>query len=69
MKYSRTVEGYTKKTKSKKFYSIQMGTIHYKICQNLSFLCSLEYEAVCIEILHHCSIASLAISKILFRIF
>jgi hypothetical protein len=48
--------GYMKLTKSDKFYSLEMCTIHYKICQNLSFLCSLKYEVVCIEILHHCSI-------------
>jgi hypothetical protein len=43
---------YTKWTKTEKFYSIQIWTIHYKIYQ-LLFFCSLEYEAVCIEILHH----------------
>jgi hypothetical protein len=39
-----------------KIRSFEMCTIHYKICQNLLFLCSLKYEVVCIEILHHCNI-------------
>jgi hypothetical protein len=48
--------GYTKLRKSDKFCSLEMCTIHYKIYQNLLFLCSLEYEVVYIDILHHCSI-------------
>jgi hypothetical protein len=47
---------FTKLTKSDKFNSPEMCTIHYKFYQNLLFLYSLEYEVVCIEILHHCSI-------------
>jgi hypothetical protein len=33
-----------------------MCTIHYKICQKLLFLFSVEYKVVCIDILHHYSI-------------
>jgi hypothetical protein len=33
---------YTKLTKSEKIYSTEVCTIHYKICQYLLFLCSLE---------------------------
>jgi hypothetical protein len=33
---------YTKLRKSEKFYSTEVRTIHYKICQYLLFLCSLE---------------------------
>jgi hypothetical protein len=42
--------------KSDKINSLEIYSIHYKICQNLSFLCSLKYKVVCIELLHHCSI-------------
>jgi hypothetical protein len=37
-------------TKSDNFHSLEICTILYKICKNLSFLCILEYEVVCIEI-------------------
>jgi hypothetical protein len=43
--------GYTKMTKLTKLYSIEMCTIHYIICQILSFLCRLEYKVFHIEIL------------------
>jgi hypothetical protein len=50
------VIGYTKLTNFDKVSSLEICTIHYKICQNLLFLCSLEYKVVSIEILYHCSI-------------
>jgi hypothetical protein len=40
--------GYTKMTK---LYSVEICTIHYIICHILSFLCSLEYKVLHIEIL------------------
>jgi hypothetical protein len=42
--------------KIREIYSLDMCTIHYKICRNLLLLCSLEYEIVCTEILDHCRI-------------
>jgi hypothetical protein len=42
--------------KSDKINSLEIYSIHYKICQNLSVLCSLTYKVACIELLHHCSI-------------
>jgi hypothetical protein len=37
------IPGYTKIIKYDKLYSAKMCTIHYKICQILLFLYSLEY--------------------------
>jgi hypothetical protein len=50
------ISSYTKLIKLDKLNNIEMCTIHYEFYKKMLVFYSLEYQVVCIAILHHCSI-------------